>query len=99
MGAGNLNDAELVSLLLCSGGNGKSALDLAREVVERCLAYNAATVILAHNHPSGIAKSSQAEIAITRKLRVALGTIDIRVLDQLIVGSIQAVSLAERGLM
>ena len=70
-----------------------------REVVERCLAYNAAAVILAHNHPSGIAEPSQADIAITRKLRVALETIDVRVIDHLIVGSTQVVSLAERGLM
>ena len=70
-----------------------------REVVERCLTYNAAAVILAHNHPSGIAEPSQADIAITRKLRVALETIDVRVLDHLIVGSSQVVSLAERGLM
>ena len=70
-----------------------------REVVERCLAYNAAAVILAHNHPSGIAEPSQADIAITRKLRGALETIDVRVLDHLIVGSAQVVSLAERGLM
>ncbi len=70
-----------------------------REVVERSIAYNAAAVILAHNHPSGIAEPSQADIAITRKLRVALETIDVRVLDHLIVGSSQVVSLAERGLM
>ena len=70
-----------------------------REVVERCISYNAAAVILAHNHPSGIAEPSQADIAITRKLRVALETIDVRVLDHLIVGSSQVVSLAERGLM
>ncbi len=70
-----------------------------REVVERCITYNAAAVILAHNHPSGIAEPSQADIAITRKLRVALETIDVRVLDHLIVGSSQVVSLAERGLM
>ena len=70
-----------------------------REVVERCISYNAAAVILAHNHPSGIAEPSQADIAITRKLRVALETIDVHVLDHLIVGSSQVVSLAERGLM
>ena len=56
-------------------------------------------MILAHNHPSGIAEPSQADIAITRKLRVALETIDVRVLDHLIIGSSQVVSLAERGLM
>ncbi len=169
LGAKNLSDAELVSLLLGSGGKESSALDLSREllhefdglagllstdfrqisrvsgigparaaslaamrelghrqlyaevqgrdvlsssqgtidgaavypreVVERCISYNAAAVILAHNHPSGIAEPSQADIAITRKLRVALETIDVRVLDHLIVGSSQVVSLAERGLM
>ena len=70
-----------------------------REVVERCLAYNAAAVILAHNHPSGVAEPSEADIVITRKLRLALETIDVRVLDHLIVGNAQVVSLAERGLL
>ncbi|MCY4016475.1 MAG: DNA repair protein RadC [Gammaproteobacteria bacterium] len=70
-----------------------------REIVERCLAYNAAAVILAHNHPSGVPEPSQADIVITRKLRVALETIDVRVLDHIIVGSSTVVSLAERGLL
>ncbi len=57
-----------------------------REVVKQVLADNAAAVILAHNHPSGIAEPSQAGIAITERLRKALALIDVRVLDHLIVG-------------
>ncbi|QKT04226.1 DNA repair protein RadC [Ectothiorhodospiraceae bacterium 2226] len=70
-----------------------------REVVKRALALNAAAVILAHNHPSGVAEPSRADIAITQRLREALGLVDIRVLDHFIVGDLETVSLAERGLM
>ncbi|MCY4340375.1 MAG: DNA repair protein RadC [Gammaproteobacteria bacterium] len=70
-----------------------------REVVERCIAHNAAAVILVHNHPSGNPEPSQADIVITRKLRAALETIDVRVLDHLIVGAASVISMAERGLM
>lgn len=70
-----------------------------REVVKRCLYHNAAAVILAHNHPSGVAEPSQADIAITNKLRMALQTIDVRVLDHLVIGNAMVVSFAERGLL
>ena len=70
-----------------------------REVVKRCLHHNAAAVILAHNHPSGVAEPSQADIAITNKLRIALQTIDVRVLDHLVIGNSVVVSFAERGLI
>ncbi len=70
-----------------------------REVVKRCLYHNAAAVIFAHNHPSGVAEPSQADIAITRKLCAALETVDVRVLDHVIIGANTAVSLAERGLL
>lgn len=70
-----------------------------REVVKRCLHHNAAAVILAHNHPSGVAEPSQADIAITNKLRIALQTIEVRVLDHLVIGSSMVVSFAERGLL
>ena len=70
-----------------------------REVVKRCLHHNAAAVILAHNHPSEIAEPSQADIAITNKLRIALETIDVRVLDHLVIGNSLVVSFAERGLL
>ena len=70
-----------------------------REVVKAALAHNAAAVILAHNHPSGVAEPSQADMQLTRRLREALGLVDIRVLDHLVIGDREAVSFAERGLL
>lgn len=70
-----------------------------REVVKLALARNAAAVILAHNHPSGVAEPSQADEIITRRLRDALGLVDIRVLDHVVVGEGDCVSFAERGLI
>ena len=70
-----------------------------REVLKRCLAANAAAVIFAHNHPSGVAEPSDADISITRKLCDALALIDVRVLDHLIIGQGTQTSMAERGLM
>lgn len=68
-----------------------------REVVRRSLSHNAAALILAHNHPSGVAEPSQADRAITRRLKAALELVDIRLLDHLIVGSGEISSLAELG--
>ena len=70
-----------------------------REVVKEALAVNAAAVILAHNHPSGVAEPSQADERITRRLKAALELVDIRLLDHLIIGDGQATSLASRGLV
>jgi len=70
-----------------------------REVVKLALARNAAAVILAHNHPSGIAEPSQADELITGRLREALALVDIRVLDHIVVGDGACVSFAERGLL
>ena len=70
-----------------------------REVVKRALAYNAAAVIFAHNHPSGVAEPSQADRHITEKLIQALSAVEIRVLDHFIVGDDMLCSFAERGLM
>jgi len=70
-----------------------------REVVKRCLATRSAAVIFAHNHPSGVAEPSQSDIAITRRLQRALETVDVRVLDHLVVGDPEVVSFAERGLL
>ena len=70
-----------------------------REVVRRCLFHNAAAVIFAHNHPSGISEPSQADRNITRRLADALGLIDIRVLDHFVIGDGESVSFAERGLL
>ena len=70
-----------------------------REVVVRALALNAASVVLAHNHPSGTAQPSRADEALTQTLKAALGLVDVRVLDHFVVTSTEAVSMAERGLL
>jgi DNA repair protein RadC len=70
-----------------------------REVVKRALAHNAAAVILAHNHPSGVAEPSRADELLTRRLRDALALVEVRVLDHFVIGEAQAVSFAERGLL
>lgn len=70
-----------------------------REVVKQALGFNAAAVILAHNHPSGVAEPSQADERITRRLKSALDLVDVRLLDHLVVGDGVTVSLASRGLM
>ena len=68
-----------------------------REVVRRALVHNAAAVILAHNHPSGVAEPSFADRAVTERLEQALATVDVRVLDHLVVGDGETVSFVERG--
>ena len=70
-----------------------------REVVQRALALNAAAIIFAHNHPSGVAEPSQADERITLRLRDALALVDVRVLDHMIVGDATVLSMAERGLL
>jgi len=70
-----------------------------REVVKEALKHNAAAVILAHNHPSGIADPSDADRSITLKLAKALALVEVRLLDHLIVGGATVVSMAERGLV
>ncbi len=70
-----------------------------REVVKRALALNAAALIFAHNHPSGVAEPSRADEVITQTLKQALAVVDVRVLDHFIVAAGGGVSLAERGLM
>jgi len=70
-----------------------------REVVKRALAHNAAAVIFAHNHPSGIAEPSRSDEALTVALRQALALVDVRVLDHFVIGAGTAMSFAERGLL
>lgn len=70
-----------------------------REVVRAALSHNAAAVLLAHNHPSGVAEPSQADELITRRLREALALVDIRVLDHMIIAGASTQSFAERGLL
>jgi DNA repair protein RadC len=69
-----------------------------REVVKQALADNAAAMIIAHNHPSGVCEPSQADIRITRDLKSALALVDIRLLDHVIVGD-EITCLTERGLV
>jgi len=82
-----------------STGTIDSAAVYPREVVKNCLSSNAAAVIFAHNHPSGVAEPSDTDVRLTRKLTDALALIDVRVLDHLIIGQGVQTSLAERGLM
>ena len=70
-----------------------------REVVKRALHYNAAAVIFAHNHPSGVAEPSRADEALTVALKQALALVDVRVLDHFVVAGDGALSFAERGLI
>ncbi len=68
-----------------------------REVVRRALSLNAGAVILAHNHPSGVAEPSHADRLLTRRLSEALNLVEIRVLDHLVIGDVEITSFAERG--
>jgi DNA repair protein RadC len=70
-----------------------------REVVKAALAHNAAAVIFAHNHPSGVAEPSRADELLTAALKQALALVDIRTLDHFIVAGQRVVSFAERGLV
>ena len=70
-----------------------------REVVKRSLYFNAAAVIFAHNHPSGVAQPSQADELLTRSLKEALALVDIKVLDHFVIGGNAVMSFAERGLL
>lgn len=70
-----------------------------REVVRRAIQHNAAAVILAHNHPSGVAEPSEPDQQISHRLKSALALVDVRVLDHVVVGSGYTVSMAERGML
>lgn len=70
-----------------------------REIVKQALSVNAAAIILAHNHPSGVAEPSQADERITRRVKSALELVDIRLLDHLVIGDNTSTSLASRGML
>jgi len=70
-----------------------------REIVKQALSRNAAAVILAHNHPSGVAEPSQSDQLITRRIRDALDLVDVRLLDHFVIGDNTCVSLASRGML
>lgn len=71
----------------------------AREVIKAVLRHNAAAVILAHNHPSGVAEPSSADQALTRRLQQALASIDVNVLDHLIIAHGNHYSFAQQGIL
>ena len=70
-----------------------------REVIKSVLNANAAAVILTHNHPSGRPEPSTADVALTKRLQTALETIEVHLLDHLVIGGADSVSFAERGLL
>ena len=70
-----------------------------REVVKRALHFNAAALIFAHNHPSGVAEPSRSDEALTQALKQALALVDVKVLDHFVIGGGAAMSFAERGLL
>ncbi len=91
------NQHRLIAFEELFQGTIDSASVYPREVVKKALALNAAAIIFAHNHPSGVAEPSQADRQITERLVQALALVDIRVLDHLVVGDGEPVSFAERG--
>lgn len=93
------NQHRLLNAEICFQGTIDSAPIYPREMVKRALQLNAAAVILAHNHPSGIAQPSDADRAITTRLIEALKLIDVRVLDHFIIGGTAYFSFAEQGLL
>ncbi len=80
-------------------GTINSAVVYPRELVKQAMEDNAAAVILAHNHPSGLAEPSQADIQITRRIKEAFELIDVTVLDHFVIGRTSSVSFAQRGLL
>lgn len=70
-----------------------------REIVKSALRLNAAAVIFAHNHPSGVAEPSRADELLTQSLKQALGLVDVRVLDHVVIAGSKVVSFAERGII
>jgi len=93
------NRHRLICFEECFNGTIDGASVHPREIVRKALHHNAAALILAHNHPSGVAEPSQADIALTSRLQEALSLVDVRVLDHFIVGEGMPVSFSERGLM
>ncbi|MDU4798687.1 MAG: JAB domain-containing protein, partial [Klebsiella michiganensis] len=92
----NVNKRTLSSSIV-SNRNRRQWLDAYREVIKAALKYNAAAIVLSHNHPSGYAEPSHADRLLTDHLKQALKLVDICLLDHLVVGGMDIVSFAERG--
>ncbi|MGF1804334.1 DNA repair protein RadC [Aliivibrio sifiae] len=91
------NQNRLIEFVEHSFGTIDSAAVYPREVVKLALQYNAAAVMFAHNHPSGIAEPSQSDRRITARLTDALALIDVRVLDHIVIGCGESVVFSKRG--
>lgn len=89
----------LMSIECVSEGGIASAQVYPREIIRRALDLNASAMIVAHNHPSGEASPSQADIRLTHRLKQQLETVEVRLLDHLVIGSGEVYSLAEHGEM
>jgi DNA repair protein RadC len=89
----------LIAYEVLFSGTIDSASVYPREIIRECLIRNAAAIVLAHNHPSGLAEPSVADIALTERLKPLLSEMGVRLLDHVIVGRAQVVSMAERGLV
>ncbi|RDV23947.1 JAB domain-containing protein [Alteromonas aestuariivivens] len=90
---------QLIAYRAMFNGTINAAAVYPRELVRQAIADNAAAVILVHNHPSGIAEPSDADIRLTRDVVAAMALLDITVLDHFVVGDSQTVSMAQRGLI
>ncbi|TAN30305.1 MAG: JAB domain-containing protein [Castellaniella sp.] len=88
---------QLIDCVEIARGTLSQASIYPREVVKAALAHHAAALILAHNHPSGLAEPSPADVSLTHQLKQALALVDVRLLDHLVVGATEVSSLAERG--
>jgi DNA repair protein RadC len=93
------NRHRVITAECCFQGTIDGASVYPRELVKRALALNAKALILAHNHPSGLAEPSAADKAITRRLVEALGLVEVTVLDHFIIGGTEQFSFAEHGLL
>lgn len=91
------NQHRLISSDITAIGTISEASVYPREIVKESLTFNAAAVILAHNHPSGVAEPSQADRALTDKLKEILSLVEIKLLDHFVVGHGEVISFAERG--
>jgi DNA repair protein RadC len=93
------NQLNLIATGELARGTLAQALVYPREVVREALRHHAAALILAHNHPSGLARPSTADLDLTRQLRQALALVDVRLVDHLVVAADQVVSMAQLGLI
>ena len=93
------NQHRVLKVECCFQGTVNTANIYPREVVKLALQVNASAVILAHNHPSGLAEPSEPDRAITRRLIDALALVEVRVLDHFIIGGVEHFSFAEHGLL